>query len=159
MSEWLKLKKSNCKNCYRCVWYCPVNAIRVSGNQAHIVGEDCILCCRCFVNCPQNAKEIGDETEKVKVFMQGGEMVIASIAPSFVADYGVGIESVRKALKELGFFVVEETAVGATIVKNEYNRMLEEGNCDVLISSCCPSINLLIRKYFPDCLPYLANIV
>ena len=160
MSSCLTLKKSNCKNCYKCIRHCPVKAIRFSGNQAHIIEDECILCGQCFVVCPQNAKQIVDETEKVKVFIQSGEPVIASVAPSFIANYdGIGINSVRKALKKMGFHDAEETAIGATIVKNEYERMLEEEDRDVVISSCCHSVNLLIQKKFPSCLEYLADVM
>ena len=160
MSNCLTLKKSNCKNCYKCIRNCPVKAIRFSGNQAHIIGNECILCGQCFVVCPQEAKQIVDETEKVKVFIQGGEKVFVSLAPSFIANYdGAGIGSMRKALKQMGFFDVEETAIGATIVKNEYERMLREEERDVVISSCCHSVNLLIQKHFPSCLEYLADVM
>lgn len=77
------------------------------------------------------------ETEKAKVLIQSPAPVIASIAPSFVANYdGVGIEAMRDALKKLGFFDAEETAIGATVVKTEYERMLREDAPDVVISSC-----------------------
>ena len=65
----------------------------------------------------------------------------------------------RKALKKLGFFDAEETALGATIVKNEYEKIINEGNSDVIISSCCHSANLLIQKYFPSTLQYLAPVL
>lgn len=160
MSNCLTLKKSNCKNCYKCIRHCPVKSIRFSGNQAHIINNECILCGHCFVVCPQNAKEIVDETEKVKVLLQSGAPVYVSIAPSFVANYdGVGIGAMRAALQKLGFADVEETAVGATIVKTEYERMLREDGRDVIITSCCHSINLLIQKYFPAELPYLADVL
>ena len=160
MPNCLTLKKSNCKNCYKCIRHCPVKAIRFSGNQAHIIGNKCILCGQCFVVCPQNAKEIVDETEKVKVLLQSGDPVIVSLAPSFVANYdGAGINSMRKALKKLGFYDVEETAIGATIVKNEYERMIKEEDRDIIISSCCHSINLLIQKHYPAALEYLADVV
>ena len=160
MANCLTLKKSNCKNCYKCIRHCPVKAIRFSGNQAHIIGNECILCGQCFVVCPQDAKEIVNEVEKVKVFLQSGEPVVVSIAPSFIANYdGAGINSMRTALKKLGFYDVEETAIGATIVKNEYERMLEEENRDVVISSCCHSINLLIQKHYPAVLEYLADVM
>ena len=159
MPNCLTLKKSNCKNCYKCIRHCPVKAIRFSGNQAHIIGNECILCGQCFVVCPQNAKEIVDETEKVKVFLQSGDPVVVSLAPSFIANYdGVGIESMRKALKKLGFYDVEETAMGATVVKTEYERMLKEDDRDIVISSCCHSINLLIQKHYPFALEYLADV-
>ncbi len=160
MPNCLTLKKSNCKNCYKCIRHCPVKAIRFSGNQAHIIGNECILCGQCFVVCPQNAKEIVDETEKAKVLLQGGEPVIVSLAPSFIANYeGVGINGMRKALKQLGFYDVEETALGATMVKTEYERILKEEQRDIVISSCCHSINLLIQKQFPAALEYLADVV
>ena len=151
MANCLTLKKSNCKNCYKCIRHCPVKAIRFSGNQAHIIGNECILCGHCFVVCPQNAKEIVDSTEKVRVLLQGSDPVIVSLAPSFIANYeGVGVESMRRALKKLGFTEVEETAIGATIVKTEYERILREEDRDIIISSCCHSVNLLIQKYFPS---------
>ena len=160
MANCLTLKKSNCKNCYKCIRHCPVKAIRFSGNQAHIIGNECILCGHCFVVCPQNAKEIVDSTEKVRVLIQSGDPVIVSLAPSFVANYdGVGIDAMRKALQKLGFADVEETAIGATIVKTEYERMLREEEHDIIITSCCHSINLLIQKYFPAELPYLADVM
>ena len=159
MPNCLTLKKSNCKNCYKCIRHCPVKSIRFSGNQAHIIGNECILCGQCFVVCPQNAKEIVDEREKVKVLLNSGAPVIVSLAPSFAANYdGVGIDSMRVALKKLGFAGVEETALGATMVKREYERMLKEEQRDILISSCCHSINLLIQKYYPEALEYLADV-
>ena len=160
MPNCLTLKKSNCKNCYKCIRHCPVKAIRFSGNQAHIIGNECILCGQCFVVCPQNAKQIVDETEKVRVLLQSGDPVVVSLAPSFVANYdGVGINAMRDALQKLGFYDVEETAIGATIVKNEYERMLKEDGRDVIITSCCHSVNLLIQKYFPAELEYLADVM
>lgn len=159
MADCLTLKKSNCKNCYKCIRHCPVKSIRFSGNQAYIIGNECILCGQCFVVCPQDAKQIVDETEKVKVLLQSGAPVYVSIAPSFIANYeGVGINSMRSALCRLGFADVEETAIGATIVKNEYERMINEDGRDIIISSCCHSVNLLIQKNFPAELPYLADI-
>ena len=158
--ECLTLKKSNCKNCYKCIRHCPVKSIRFSGNQAYIIGNECIMCGQCFVVCPQDAKQIVDETEKVRVLLQSDAPVIVSLAPSFIANYeGVGIESMRKALKKLGFFDAEETAIGATIVKNEYESMINEEDRDIIITSCCHSVNLLIQKYFPAELPYLADVL
>lgn len=160
MEQSLALKKSNCKNCYKCIRRCPVKSIKFSGNQARILNDECILCGQCFVVCPQNAKEIVDETEKVKAFLQANEKTIISLAPSFIANYnGIGINSLKKAIKQLGFFDVEETAIGATIIKKEYEKMVAKGDRDIIITSCCHSVNLLIQKYYPELLPYLADVV
>lgn len=160
MAEILQLKKSNCKNCYKCIRHCPVKSIRFSGNQAHIVNEDCILCGQCFVVCPQDAKVIVDSTETVRTFLNGDAPVIASVAPSFIAYYeNAGIESLREALLKLGFAAVEETAIGATIVKREYERLIREEKQEIIISSCCHSVNKLINKYYPHLAEYLAPVV
>lgn len=160
MADYLTLKKSNCKNCYKCIRHCPVKSIRFSANQAHIIGNECILCGQCFVVCPQNAKEIASEVERAKVLIQSGAPVYVSLAPSFIANYeNIGIEGMRKALQKLGFKDVEETAIGAKIVKTEYERLLKEESRDILISSCCHTVNLLIQKYFPSELPYLADVL
>ena len=158
--ECLTLKKANCKNCYKCIRHCPVKAIRFSGNQAYIIQDECIMCGQCFVVCPQDAKQIVSEVGKVRVMLQSGAPVVASLAPSFIANYaGSGIEEMREALKKLGFYDAEETALGATVVKREYDRMVAEENRDIIISSCCPSVNLLIRRYYPALLGYLAPVM
>jgi iron only hydrogenase large subunit-like protein len=90
----------------------------------------------------------------------GEHPVIASLAPSFVAYFEQsGFQALRKALIRLGFTDAEETAIGATLVKREYEKQLRAGNRDVVISSCCPSVNLLIRKYYPELLCCLSPVV
>ena len=160
MSEYIRLKEANCKNCYKCIRHCPVKSIRFSGNQAHIIQEDCILCGQCFVVCPQNAKVIRDDTEKAKYLLQTGSPVVVSLAPSFAANFpGVGIAGMTEALKTLGFFAVEETAIGATIVKKQYENLVAQSKSQIIISSCCPTVNLLIEKCYPEALPYLAPVI
>lgn len=159
MGEILRLKKTNCKNCHKCIRNCSVKSIRFTAGQAHIVEDECILCGRCFAVCPQNAKVIASDLEKVKVMLQQGR-VYASVAPSFAASYpGIGIDGLETALKKLGFAGAEETAIGATIVKKEYERILREEKPNLLVSSCCPSINLMMRKYYQDVLFTLAPVV
>lgn len=160
MSDFLGLKKSNCKNCYKCIRHCPVKSIRFADNQANIVSDECILCGECFVNCPQNAKVIRDDLPKVKELIASGRNVIASVAPSFISEFGVGnFRTVRRALGKLGFAWAEETAIGAGIVKKKYEELIADGNHPVIISSCCHTVNTLIQKYYPGALPYLAGVL
>lgn len=157
-TEFIRLKKANCTNCYKCIRHCPVKAIRFSGGQAHIIQDACIYCGECFVICPQNAKWIYSETEAVKSFLLQNEVYV-SLAPSFISYFDTGISCMKDALKKLGFAGCEETAVGATIVKNAYEQLIQEEKKDVLISSCCHTVNLLIQKYYPDLLHCLAPVV
>jgi len=159
VTEYFKLKKANCKNCHKCIRHCPVKAIGFSEGQAQIVQDDCILCGECFVICPQNAKSIRCDLKRAKELLATGEVWV-SLAPSALANYpGASIHSIEETLKKLGFAGVEETALGATIVKTRYDEMVEQGEQDVIISSCCHSVNTLIQKHFPAALPYLAKVV
>ena len=160
MNSCIQFKPSNCRNCYKCIRHCPVKSIRFENNQAHIVRDECILCGECFVVCPQNAKEIRNDVDKVKAVIKSGRPVYASVAPSFVGNYdGANITMFTNALKKLGFTDAGETSLGANIVKNEYERMIERNDSSVIISSCCHSINTLIQKYYPAALPYLAHVL
>jgi iron only hydrogenase large subunit-like protein/uncharacterized Fe-S cluster-containing protein len=160
MAEYLKLKQSNCKNCYKCIRNCPVKSIRFCDNQAEISADDCILCGNCFKVCPQNAKEIRSDLDKARELIGSSNPVYASVAPSFVANYyGVTIRSMEKALKQLGFTGVEETAIGAAMVTREYEEMVASETQDVIISTSCHTVNLLAQKYYPEVIPYLARVV
>jgi len=160
VTEYLQLKQSNCKNCYKCIRNCPVKSIRFSDNQANIISDECILCGRCFVVCPQNAKQIRDDVPAAKALIASDAPVYASLAPSFVANYGhVTLRSMDTALKKLGFAGAEETALGAELVKKQYDALIDAAKRDVIISSCCPSVNMLIQKHYPDALPYLAPVI
>lgn len=158
MDSILQLKKSNCKNCYKCIRECPVKSIKFSDHQANIINDECIMCGRCFVVCPQNAKQIRNDTDIAKELIAQNAHVYASVAPSIIAQYKAeNIASLSEKLKKLGFYSVEETAVGAQIVKKEYENMLRSNPDDFIISSCCHTVNLLIQKYFPTLLPHLAH--
>lgn len=159
MANYIKLKKSNCKNCYKCIRNCPVKSISFSGTQAQILEDECVLCGMCFVACPQNAKEIRNDIASAKALIQSGTPVYVSLAPSFAANYEhINMASMRKALLQLGFAGAEETAIGATVVKNEYDRMANEETQDVIIATCCHTVNLLIQKHFTEAIPYLAKV-
>ena len=160
MTEYIQLKEANCKNCYKCIRHCPAKSISFSENQAQIISDDCVLCGQCFLVCPQDAKVIRDDTDRAKALINCGAPVIASVAPSFAAAFpGIGIEGINIALKKLGFSAAEETALGAAMVKTQYEELVRRKEQAVIISSCCPTVNLLIQKHFPEVLPSLAKVV
>lgn len=160
MSYALESMKNDCKNCYKCIRRCPIKSISFEDNQASIIHEDCILCGTCYLACPQKAKVIRDDLKSVKEMIKNKEKVICSLAPSFISNFeGTSIKTMKDALLKLGFSDVEETAIGATIVKRSYDEMLENDDRDIVISSCCHAINLLIEKHYPDLLKYLADVL
>lgn len=151
--------KANCKNCYACVRACPVHAIKVQSEQAKIMKECCIGCGKCLKVCPKNAKHVQSELYKVKDYLQRKEKVVVSLAPSFAALWGSEGKRLPGLLKHLGFFAVEETVVGAELVTRVYETYANMPGDQCYITSCCPTINAMIQKHFPEVIPYLIPVV
>lgn len=155
----IQLREANCKNCYKCIRNCDVKSISFQNDQAQIIDEDCVLCGKCTLICPQNAKQIHSDVQKVRSMIDRGEKVYVSLAPSFVTGFPKGnFATVVKALRRLGFAGVEETAIAATRVSERYAEILEKGEVPNLITTCCPTINMLVEKYFPELIGQLASV-
>ncbi|HEX9060322.1 MAG TPA: [Fe-Fe] hydrogenase large subunit C-terminal domain-containing protein, partial [Clostridia bacterium] len=155
----IQFKEANCKNCYKCIRSCPVKAIAFVNEQARIVEEDCMLCGNCLTVCPQNAKVVKNEVDIVKGFIKKKEKVYVSLAPSFVSAFENADEWLNAALKKLGFTFVEETALGAAQVSKQYDRLINERKMKNIITTACPSITLLVQKYYPELVDQLAPVV
>ncbi|BCZ45370.1 hydrogenase [Clostridium gelidum] len=155
----LQFENVNCKNCYKCVRYCPVKAIEIKNHCAQILEDECILCGRCTIVCPQKTKEAISDVEKIKDVLDEKRQVVVSVAPSFSAYYHSEFVDFRESLLKLKFAEVFETAEGAYLVKTEYEKLLEENPEKTYISSCCTSLNELIKKYYPKALKYLAPVI
>lgn len=156
----IDFKDASCKHCYKCVRHCEVKAISVENEQAHIMKDHCINCGHCLEVCPQNAKTFASDMERVKGYLKQGVKTIISIAPSYlgVLEYDKPGQIVD-ALKKLGFSEVRETAEGAALVTKEYWKLLKEGRMTNIITTCCPSVNDLIEKYYPSLVPMMAPVV
>lgn len=145
----MNFSEANCHQCYKCVRTCKVKAIQIDNNQAHIVSDLCIACGQCFASCPQNARNIHSDLSFVKKIINKNKRVNVSIAPSFRGFFKKS-EKLITALKDLGFNLIEETAVGADITSKLYREHIENIGRDTYITTCCPSIILLIERYFPN---------
>lgn len=156
----IDFKDAKCRHCYKCVRNCAVKAISVKDEQARIMVDHCINCGRCLEVCPQNAKTFASDLERVKGYLAQGFKTIISIAPSYagVLDFDQPGQVVDALLK-LGFYEVRETAEGAALVTNEYKKLVRENEMPNIITTCCPSVNDLIEKYYPDCAKYMAPVV
>ena len=155
----LEFKKVNCKDCYKCVRFCPVKSIRVKDHAASILAGECILCGNCTIVCPQHAKEDINDVPMIKVLMSKHETVIAIVAPSFAAYFNISFETMKSTLKKLGFADVFEVAEGAHVVKNEYERLVAENPDQTWITSSCASVNYYIKRHRPEAAKYLLPVL
>ncbi len=157
-SDYIRLVDSHCHNCLRCVRACPTNAMTYLHNQPRIEANDCILCGRCYAACPHDAKSQKSEFRQVKAWLDAGEEVILSAAPSFAVIWE-NIGALKNLLIRRGFKEVEETARGAAMVSRAYLNLMQEHKMKNIITTCCPAVNTLIEKEYPDLIDQMAPVV
>ncbi|MHB0913488.1 MAG: [Fe-Fe] hydrogenase large subunit C-terminal domain-containing protein [Armatimonadota bacterium] len=159
MDRIISTNKARCRDCYRCVRVCPVKAIRIQEGQAQVDGERCIVCGTCVRECPQQAKQVRMDLPAVREMIEQPGIVMASVAPSYVAafpDFGGGL--FPALLKKLGFDMVTETAVGAEMVARETARLVRDEPL-AHMTSACPALVNLVSAYYPWAVEKVTPIV
>ena len=152
-------EKRECQDCHKCIRECPVKAIKVQDGCTRVVSELCIMCGNCVLTCPSNAKRVRDDLPAARKLIASGKKTVVSLAPSFAAQFpSVRPAQLIRALKQLGFHAVSETALGAQQVSAHVSSMMNEEPANVWISSACPVVVDFVRKYRPDCQPRLSSL-
>ncbi|MBR2706447.1 MAG: 4Fe-4S binding protein [Mogibacterium sp.] len=149
---------NNCRDCYRCVRHCPVKAIRIKDAHAVIIHERCTFCGTCVNECPNSVKTIRNDVDKVTMAFLSKRKVIVSLAPSYVSEFKGYEDNFVRALYRLGFHAVSETAIGAALVSQALDMYYEKHGSVPFISTACPSVVELVRKYFPQDIEHLAPV-
>lgn len=147
-----------------CAGACGVGAIESGKHgRAQINNEKCVSCGMCMVSCPFGA--IADKSQIFQLIraIQSGRKIIAQVAPAFVGQFGPKVtpDIFKTALKELGFYEVYETAIGADMgamaEAKHYVEKVATKEQDFLLTSCCPSWSMLARKFFPETISSISN--
>ena len=149
---------NNCRDCYKCVRTCPVKAIQIRNAHAEILHDRCTYCGTCVNECPNGVKVIRNDLDKVEMAFLSHRRVIVSLAPSYMSEFKGQEDNFIRALYKLGFDAVSETAIGAAIVSQALDMYYAEHGHANFISTACPSVVELVRKYYPDCIPELAPV-
>jgi PAS domain S-box-containing protein len=137
-----------------------VKAVRKQGGQAQVVPEQCILCGRCVLECPQQAKSYRDETGLVQELVSAKATVIASVAPSYLGAFSPAeSRALPSVLRQLGFRLVTETAVGADLVAASCRALLHAHPEGRYLTSACPSVVEYVRRLSPAVEPALFAVV
>lgn len=151
--------RARCRDCYRCIRVCPVEAIGVHDGQAFVDPQRCIACGTCIRECPQKAKTYRNDIAMVMEMLSCGPVAV-SVAPSFAALFELWqVRRLPSALRRLGFCYVAETAVGAMWVAQATADCARQRSDQTTIASSCPAVVHYILRYQPDLVPMLAPIV
>ncbi len=153
----ITINEVDCKDCYKCVRYCPVKAIRVVNGHAEVDDERCLADGGCVHICPQHAKQIRSDRDVVAGLLASGRKVFASVAPSAAGVFGENTLRLVAALRKLGFDHIEETARTAEAVARAHADFMAASDKSVIATSC-PAVVSLVEKYYPQYLDRLAPV-
>lgn len=159
----IETKAPTCVSCTRCLRKCEVKAIQLVNNSALISDELCIFCGDCINACPQNAKFYLSDASKVRNWLEGKRKMVLSLDPAYIGAFpGIEGGQIISAFREAGFMAVHETAEAAAVLTSEYAHIADKSHKpdhqNNIITSACPTVNLLIEIYYPDLLPNLAPL-
>lgn len=147
-----------------CLAHCGVNAIYSDQKgRACIDNDKCVSCGQCMVSCPFGA--IADKSQIFQLIraIQSGRKIIAQVAPSFAGQFGPKVTPAmfKEALKQLGFYDVYETAIGADMgcvaEAKHYVEKVTTGQIAFSLTSCCPSWSVMTKKLFPETIDKISN--
>lgn len=147
-----------------CETACGIEAITADSNrQAKINYDSCVSCGSCIKACPFGAITYKSQILQT-INMVKNEDVIAILAPAFVGQFGAKIKApqIKQGLKELGFNMIKEVALGADIVAiEESQEFLDKvpDKQDYLTTSCCPAFLALIEQEFSELIENISSTV
>lgn len=172
------IDKNKCVECGKCADVCPYSAITnfkrpcekackvdaiymAKDGVATIDSEKCIACGACVYQCPFGATlDVSSITDVIKTIMASENnekfKVYAVVAPAMASQFTYAKPGqVITAIKEVGFYAVEEAALGADIVA--YNEAEELQEHELMTSSCCPAFVRYIKNNFPEMEQYIST--
>ncbi len=159
MIRMFDLASDNCKNCYKCIRYCPVKAIRFQSGRAEIDMDKCIACGQCFVVCPKHVRNADNDYKNISERLEKGEKLAALVDSAYLAMFDEP-ERFVAGLKKLGFITVQETSAAAFKVTEEQMDYMEaHQDQQYMITASCPSEYLYVGKYYPELVKYLIPVV
>lgn len=159
MIKMFDFMSDSCKNCYKCIRYCPVKAIRYESGKAEIDPDKCIACGQCFVVCPKHVRNVDNDYDEVLERLGRGDKVNALLDSAYLAMFDEP-ERFVAGLKKIGFNSVLEIASSTSVVTEQQMKYMEShSDLKYMITASCPSVYLFVCKYYPELVKYLIPII
>ena len=149
------LDSARCRACRRCIFACPVGALRVRGRVPAIREELCIGCASCIDECPDAVFGIRKEATALPAIPPGAILLIPR---GFLAAFPVRSPvRVLAALRDLGFVEVRLLEEWEDALRDEARREASAGRLPLpRIPPLCTPVTALIESRFPSLLPHLS---
>ena len=119
----------------------------------------CISCGTCVRICPQGHSRRKASSRPCSACWIAASAWWPLLPPRSTAHSRWTTHEGGRRAEELGFAKVCETAVGAALVSDEMVRIAKQDEMDNIITTCCPAVNDLIEKHYPELVKFLAPVV
>ena len=151
----LGMEGSRCRSCRRCVFACPVGALRVRDSQPLLLDDLCIGCTACIEECPDAVFGIRDSAAALPPIPEGALLLIPR---GFLAAFPVRSPlRVLAVFRDLGFAEVRLLDEWDESLLAEARREARSGKLPVpRIPPLCPPTVSLIESRFPSLIPHLS---
>ena len=151
----MRISAERCTGCLRCLRVCPTQALRVrrAPNAPAILEHLCINCAECVAACAPGA--LAMSAAAALPDPKGRSLLVPS---SFLYQFGAGVgpESVRRALSELGFSEVRELGPWHEALRRATEQCAAHSKALPVISPACLAVVNLIEMRFPSLIRNLA---
>jgi Na+-translocating ferredoxin:NAD+ oxidoreductase RNF subunit RnfB/anti-sigma regulatory factor (Ser/Thr protein kinase) len=150
--ETLGVDPERCRGCRRCIFACPVGALRVRERHPVLLERLCLGCTACIEECPDNVFGIRDQGNALRGVPDDALLLV----PRGLLSAFHGIRSplqVISALRELGFVEVKLLEEWEESLLSEVRREAAAGELPLpRIPPLCPPVVALIETRFPSLL-------
>lgn len=145
-----------------CEESCPVKAIsKRSDGKEEIDKSKCIYCGKCMQACPYGAiMERSKIIDVHKCLADPNKKIAAVVAPAIYGQFDATPEQILGAIKQIGFDMVMEVALGAEDTSRneaaEFKERMEAG-APFMTTSCCPAYIGWVDKHAPVLKPFVSH--
>ncbi len=142
-----------------CVRVCPVEAISVSLDELHIVGDSCIECGLCVPACFHEAIDVQGDLKRCREAVEANRAALILPTEVIVFFYPATPEQLINACFAAGFERIYFETVGDELVAGEYLSLWRDSDRRSWLRSTSPIVVNYCRTKLPELLPFLAPVV